>query len=75
MARLTPICAPCARSMRCAQNDYPVRDKRTAHSPATVWLGDRFTCPDCNVSVVVNFGRGRVEDQDAPNTDALEFRR
>ena len=75
MSRLTPICFACARSMRCAQNDYPVRDKRTATSPATVWLGDRFACPDCNASVVVGFGQGREENPDAPDTDALEFRR
>jgi hypothetical protein len=74
VANLVPICFPCARSMRCAQNDFPVRDKRTATSPATVWLGDRFTCPDCNTSVVVSFGRGRCEDHDAPS-DAMEFRR
>jgi len=74
MSNLTPICFPCARSMRCFQNDFPVRDKRTETSPATEWLGDRFTCPECGASVVVGFGRGRVEDQDRPST-ALEFRR
>jgi len=75
MSRLTPICVPCARSMRCAQNEFAVRDKRTPDSPATVWSGDRFACPDCGSSVVVGFGSGLAENPDAPDTDALEFRR
>jgi len=73
MSRLTPICVQCAQAMRCAKNDFPVRDKRTETSPATVWLGDRFECEGCKASVVVGFGKGRVEtDHDR---DALEFRR
>lgn len=71
---LPPVCVPCARSMRCAQNEFPVRDKRTEFAPATVWSGDRFECEGCGASVVVGFGRGRVEDPDNPST-ALEFRR
>jgi len=76
MSRLTPICVPCARSMRCAQNEFPVRDKRLPGSPATVWSGDRFECPDCKASVVVGFGKGRVESPEHPHdSNALEFRR
>jgi hypothetical protein len=74
MSRLTPICVPCARSMRCAENEVAVRDKRTSDSPSTVWSGDRFECPGCGASVIVDFGRGRVEDPAAPS-EALEFRR
>ena len=74
MSRLTPICVPCAQSMRCAQNDFPVRDRRTANSPSTVWLGDRFECEGCGASAVVGFGLGCVEDPAAPSK-ALEFRR
>ena len=70
---LRPICVPCAQSMICAENDFPVRDKRTEDFPATEWLGDRFKC-SCGASVVVGFGRGRVENPAAPST-ALEFRR
>jgi hypothetical protein len=79
MAQLTPICVPCARSMRCTQNEFAVRDKRTDAFVATVWSGDRFTCPDCNASVVVGFGRGVPEDRAEWSLErakhALEFRR
>lgn len=74
MSQIAPVCFPCARAMRCAENSYSVRDARTATSAATVWSGDRFECPDCNASIIVGFGRGWEEDPDAPS-NALEFRR
>lgn len=57
-----PICVSCACEMVCKENDYAVRDAEVGDFPSTCWLGDRFSCPQCNHQIVVGFGRGMTSD-------------
>ena len=54
--RLRPICVSCQLSMRCAKNEFMVKDPETPQSPSTIWSGDRFECPSCEASIVTGFG-------------------
>lgn len=72
---MTPICVECKLSMRCAQNDFVVRDPAFS-TESTVWLGDKFQCPECEKEIVVGFGGSRLASNCDPAmvAEALEFR-
>jgi hypothetical protein len=59
MGKPAPICVNCAQEMRCAKNDFAVKDKESGPFPATVWLGDKYQCPSCKTEIAVSFGKGR----------------
>ena len=73
---LQPICANCKVAMRCAKNDFIVRDPCVDGFSSTYWAGDLFECPECGCQVVVGFGR-QVDAKRAENIGwkelAMEF--
>lgn len=61
-----PVCVPCARTMRCAKNDFGVVTMTTPDEPYEVHRGDKYRCLDCGTEVVVGFGapqRVGIDDQ------------
>jgi len=54
-----PVCVPCRRSMRCAKNDFLVKDEGMGEHPATYHYGDVWRCPGCGHEIVAGFGGGQ----------------
>ena len=50
---MNPVCGNCEIEMRCGRNGVTVAP---AHNPRYQRSGDKFYCPRCDSSVVVNFG-------------------
>lgn len=53
-----PVCVPCARTMRCAENSFSVMkmDPLDPKEPYEISYGDRYRCHGCGNSIVVGFG-------------------
>lgn len=51
-----PVCVPCARTMRCAKNDFKVVTLTGSSEPYQIYNGDKYRCEGCGTEVVVGFG-------------------
>ena len=52
---MNPVCVKCSVEMKCTKTGFLV-----AGTEVPNWLsnGDKYTCPNCNNAVVVNFTGG-----------------
>ena len=68
---MIPICVKCCVAMRAKKNDFLVRDCKPN---ATVWRGDKYSCPECGHEIVTGFGQGYVPgDESSDVQEAMEF--
>jgi len=62
--------------MRCAKNEFIVRDPAAAGFSSTYWSGDKFQCPTCGHEIVVGQGAPVTEEKAKElgwDKEALEF--
>ena len=60
----TPVCAACGTRMRCKKNDF-ILGHTDAYSEVR-WNGDLYNCPQCQVEIIVGFGKGYKVDSSYP---------
>ena len=77
---MKPICVPCQRFYRCTKIGYyfiegmPI-DTHASPGLATpehwkpykIWVGDKYTCPDCGAEIVIGVGLNRLAEHYEPD--------
>jgi len=81
---MKPICVPCQRFFRVTKTGFhfiegmPVDDAAVAGNqepekwePYKIWIGDRFECPGCGVTILSGFGGGPISIQHEDDFQSL----
>ena len=77
---MKPICVPCQRFYRPTKNGKPFIEGMPNHNgasaglaepeawrPYKLWIGDEWTCPDCNAVIIVGTGHHPVSEHYLPD--------
>lgn len=77
---MVPICCKCQVTMRCAKNEFIVRDPAAVGAGgvfnSTYWSGDQYKCPVCGHEIVVGFGTSITAEKAKElgwDKEAMEF--
>ena len=77
---MTPICVPCQRFYRVTKTGFyfiegmPTSNDAAAGrsepenwKPYKLWVGDKFTCPECGSQIISGFGGGPISIHHEPD--------